>query len=330
MAIRYLEGGLRRPRRPRHAQRARSAAAGAVVAGALLVAVAVVVPDSGPEVPAVAIKQTFGPSLGQATKVPDKVLETVGVPRSISLPVVLKGQPALLSRGKPEVVYIGAGYCPYCAVARWSLQVALSKFGKFSQLGPAVSSSATDVDPGVKSWGFRGSHYSSSNFTFTAADFGRTFPSNKALSPLARQLLKTYDTAPYTTSGGSIPFIDIDNRYLQVGASASTSVLEHLTLNQISLDLHHPDSPVARSLDGASNYLIATFCLVAGQQSAAICSSVMITRAEATLGGPPPTTTTTATATTTTTAPPLPTTTGLATTTTTGSTTTTTTTTAPA
>src|SRR5215471_17073708 len=35
----------------------------------------------------------------------------------------------LTSGGKPEMLYIGAEYCPYCAAMRWSMAVALSRFG---------------------------------------------------------------------------------------------------------------------------------------------------------------------------------------------------------
>ena len=39
------------------------------------------------------------------------------------------GQPALTSGGKPEILYVGAEYCPYCAAERWAMVVALSRFG---------------------------------------------------------------------------------------------------------------------------------------------------------------------------------------------------------
>ena len=46
-------------------------------------------------------------------------------------------QPArapLTANGKPEVLYMGAEYCPYCAAERWAMIVALSRFGTFSGL----------------------------------------------------------------------------------------------------------------------------------------------------------------------------------------------------
>ena len=40
----------------------------------------------------------------------------------------------LTKNGLPEVLYVGAEYCPFCAAERWALIVALSKFGSFSKL----------------------------------------------------------------------------------------------------------------------------------------------------------------------------------------------------
>ncbi len=46
-------------------------------------------------------------------------------------------------RGKPEVLFVGAEFCPFCAAERWPLIVALSRFGHFSTapqhaVGPAL------------------------------------------------------------------------------------------------------------------------------------------------------------------------------------------------
>ena len=41
---------------------------------------------------------------------------------------------ALTSNGKPEILYIGAEFCPYCAAERWAIAVALSRFGTLSPL----------------------------------------------------------------------------------------------------------------------------------------------------------------------------------------------------
>src|SRR5438874_585634 len=57
----------------------------------------------------------------------------------------LNGTP-LTKDGKPEVLYIGDEYCPYCAAERWAMAVALSKFGTFTGLR-GIRSSSSDAFP---------------------------------------------------------------------------------------------------------------------------------------------------------------------------------------
>ena len=65
--------------------------------------------------------------------VPASVLAQVGI--GASSPQALKPVtgPALTSGGKPEMLYIGAEWCPYCAAERWAMAVALRRFGTFSR-----------------------------------------------------------------------------------------------------------------------------------------------------------------------------------------------------
>ena len=70
------------------------------------------------------------------TNVPASALDAVGAGQGITPPVALPPSvPPVVSDGAPEVLYIGAEYCPFCAVERWPLVVALSRFGTFAGLG---------------------------------------------------------------------------------------------------------------------------------------------------------------------------------------------------
>ena len=71
--------------------------------------------------------------------------------------------------GKPEITYIGAEYCPYCAAERWALAVALTRFGTFSDLSGTHSSGA-DVYPDTQTLSFYGSSYSSPYVDFQAVE----------------------------------------------------------------------------------------------------------------------------------------------------------------
>jgi len=250
--------------------------------------------------PAVSVSQG---NSANGVQVPDTVLEQVGLAAGVSGPYVLKDKPALTERGKPVVMYIGADFCPYCATARWTLEIALAKFGTLAD-GPAVSSSPSDVYPNTASLGLHGSHYTSSYFSWEAADgVGSGFPSRANMTQQELSTYKTYDQAPYTSYAGSIPFIDIDNRYLVLGSNASIGPLQGLSAAEITKDLREPSSRVARAMDGAADYAIAALCSIAGNSSAAICSSHFVARAESTWARVITTTTTTTTTATTTTVP---------------------------
>jgi Domain of unknown function (DUF929) len=264
----------------------------------------------------------------QEVKVPAADLESVGIPGGVSAPILLARQPVLTAEGKVEVAYVGGGWCPYCALGNWPLQVALSQFGTFTQLGGPLSSSPTDVYPGLKSWSFTGSRYTSKYFKLDAFE---TAPEKVSAPGSLNTLLEKYDQIAYTQSPGSIPFTDLGDHFLVLGAPSSVAPLLHLSQAQVAADLRNPDSAVARTVDGAANYLVAAMCLTPGASSPPICASKFAQRIDAMWAPSFPTTTTTtvrlATTTSTTTAT-VPTTTSLSTTTTTSATSSSTTTTA--
>jgi hypothetical protein len=280
-------------RRRSRARRSRNALGGgtALVVTALVVTI-LVTTLSGPSAPPTAL---LGPNklasfIQAGVSVPDSVLEAVGLPSLVNVPEALSGRPALTDAGKPAVVYIGAEYCPYCAVDRWALVVALSRFGSFSNLGQVISSATDVVFPGLQSWTFHGSSYSSPYLTFDPAEiYSATqgpsggFTPLDTLSPLQRQTMDTYDVSPL---GGlqpgehGYPFIDVGNRFV-INTTASPTPLEGLTANQIAADLSDPSSLVAQTIDGSANYLIAALCQITGVNAAPICSLTFVAQAQA-------------------------------------------------
>ena len=53
--------------------------------------------------------------------------------------------PRSSATGKPEVLYVGAEFCPFCGAERWPLIVALSRFGHFTTLTNMQSAQALGV-----------------------------------------------------------------------------------------------------------------------------------------------------------------------------------------
>ena len=268
---------------------ARTAAGGAVLGLVVALIVVLAVPGGSPS-PSPAPASDLASYVVTATQVPGSVLQQVGLPSSVTPPTAVAGQPPLLTDGGlPAVVYVGGEYCPYCALERWSLVVALSRFGTFAHLGQAISSTSNDVDPGLQSWSFHGSSYSSSYLTFDPAEITSATPTPAdngytpldSLSPLQKTAFDVYDAPPYTKYGANaIPFVDVGNRYLTIGSSTSPSVLKGLSLDQIAADLSDPSSPVAQAVDGTANYLIGALCAVTGRTKPPVCATSLAVQAQ--------------------------------------------------
>jgi Domain of unknown function (DUF929) len=275
--------------------------------------------------PADAAAVTRASTAVQEVRVPASDLESVGIPGGVSPPILLPHRPVLTAAGKVEVAYVGGGWCPYCALANWPLQVALSQFGTFTQLGEVLSSSPAREYPGVKSWSFTASHYVSKYFKLVAFEAPQYFvPPPMGLNALMAQ----YDGRPYTPQP-VIPFIDLGGHFLVIGNLSTVAPLWHLSLTQVASSLRHPASAVARTVDGTADYIVAAMCLTPGASTASICASNFSRRLDAKWAPSLPATTTTSTSTTSTstTSATMPTTTTTSTTTTVPTTTTSSTTT---
>src|ERR1700734_3986884 len=76
---------------------------------------------------------------------------------------------ALTSNGKPELLFLGGEYCPYCAAERWAMVNALSRFGTFTGL-TTTHSSTSDVYPDTPTFTFDKATYKSSYLDFSSVE----------------------------------------------------------------------------------------------------------------------------------------------------------------
>ena len=231
-----------------------------------------------------------------ATSVPAATLNEVGTGSGqvYSTPIVtLKGsQPPLTSGGKPEMLYMGAEYCPYCAAERWAMVVALSRFGTFSGLATVHSASvdgagSQEVYPNTSTWTFLNATYTSKYLTFAHVEENTNIPDSSTggyttlQTPTAAQqaLITKYDTSAYDpalgSNVGSIPFVDFGNKYMIAGASYNPQNLAGKTWAQIAAALKDPSSIIAKGIDGTANYITAAICKMTGNQPATACTSVV-------------------------------------------------------
>jgi Domain of unknown function (DUF929) len=190
--------------------------------------------------------------------------------------------PPLTTGGKPEVLYVGANFCPYCAAERWPMIIALSRFGAFSGLSTTHSSSS-DVYPNTPTFTFYGSSYTSKYISFVPVEETTNYRQHNSSSPTVpyvtlqtptaaeQALIDKYDGG---SSGNSIPFLDIGNRYVEVGnlAPYGPQDLQGKTWSQIAAALRDPSSPIAQAVDASANYLTAAICKLTGNQPTSACT----------------------------------------------------------
>jgi hypothetical protein len=273
------EISLRRPsvdelrsRTRRRNVRRRSLGAGSL---ALAIGVAISVASVGTTsiTPTSPAKPQLASYFQAAVNVSNSTLETVGLPASVAVPT--RVTPTLSTAGTNDVVsYVGAEYCPYCAIQRWGLLVALSKFGTFTNLNREIFSSSSDAYPHLASWSFVGAKYTSKYFRFEPVELTSDKPiSGGGYAPLEKMTDPQRVAYDKFNPQGELPFVDFGNHYVALGASSSPSVLEGLSPGAIGQQLNNPKSPVALAVDGSANYFIAALCSMAQGDAPTICSS---------------------------------------------------------
>jgi hypothetical protein len=216
----------------------------------------------------------------QVTGVPAATLDKVG---RGAVPAFTQGKPpfapgsgpALTSGGKPEMLYIGAEYCPYCAAMRWSMAVALSRFGQLSTPLHGIHSSPTDTDPNTATLTFYKTTYHSPYLAFTPVE-NLTVSRAPLQNPTKAQnaVWAKYEPDPNTRG---YPFVAFSNKLVMKGPVYDPAVLQGKSWSQIAAALKDPTSPIAQSVNGAANYITGAICQMTNNQPANVCNSAAAT-----------------------------------------------------
>jgi len=213
--------------------------------------------------------------------VPQSVVSMLNISTSLSnrigagtiagFPTKITNATPLVNGTKPEVLYIGAEYCPYCAVTRWGLIIALMRFGQFSNLH-YMASNATDVYGDTPTFTFVNSTYQSNYISFVSVE---TQARNRA--PLQNPTdAQNYIFGTYNPSGG-IPFIDFGNLSFQSGASADAGLIYGHTWNYTLANLTNTSSPISQSIIGNADIFTAEICKMTNFTPSSVCSQSYVT-----------------------------------------------------
>ena len=252
-------------------------AGGSVAVVVLLVVAFVVVKlNQSPAAPQAA--QTDARVAAEVASVPAGTLNAVGTGTSTGLKP-LSGAAELTADGKPEVLYIGGEFCPWCAAERWALATALGRFGTLSGVS-FIHSSPTDGD--IPTLTFYKSSYTSKYLTFTPVEwFGEADDPSTPFGHVYLQQPTAQEAALFARyANGSIPFVDIANRYVLPQTQYSPQDISGLTWAQIATAMQDPSSHVATDIDGAANTLTAAMCTLTHGQPGSVCTSAGVKAAE--------------------------------------------------
>jgi hypothetical protein len=248
-----------------------------IMSGSVAVVIALVVGFivvKSNEKPAAAIKpETNAQIVRELGDVSPAKFDTVGVGNASGLKAI-SGEPELTKDGKPEVLFIGAEFCPWCAAERWAIATTLSRFGTLTATD-LIHSSPDDSFPNTPTLSFVGSSYTSKYIAFVPVEWENE----------DRQVLQQPTAAELALwnkySGNAFPFLDIANRYLlSEGAQYNPGDLAGLTWSQVVADVQDPSSQVGKDIDGAANVLTAGLCKLTNGQPGNVCSSAGVKAAE--------------------------------------------------
>ncbi len=174
--------------------------------------------------------------------------------------------------GKPELLYIGADFCPYCAAARWPIVIALMRFGNMSGIS-YMQSSPTDVFPNTPTFTFYPNYsYSSKYISFRAFE-----TETRTSQPL--QQLDNASESIYYKYGTAIPFLDFMNSTIAQGSLSSPGVYKGMSWTQITSGLSNPSSVLSQDVIGAANIYTAEICQDINN-TAPVCSQGYVTSIE--------------------------------------------------
>jgi hypothetical protein len=214
----------------------------------------------------------------QVTGLPPTAFNAVGPGTAAALRAISKPSAELIPHGKPEILYMGGEYCPYCAAERWAIAAAVSRFGRLSGL-QLIHSAPDDGD--IATLSFYRSRFTSKYVAFVPVEvYGEASDPATPFGHVYLQRPTATEASLFARyAGAAIPFLDIANRYLLSGVSYQPSDLAGLTWSRIAAAMHDSGSPIARDIDGAANVLTAGICAATHGQPASVCASLGVARA---------------------------------------------------
>ncbi len=186
----------------------------------------------------------------------------------------------------PVVLYIGAEWCPYCAVLRWPLVATLERFGTLTGLELSTSST-TDVFPATPTFTLVHARYQSPYLRLETVELeGNTQNAAGRYPPLQQPTASQEALMRADDPSGDIPFLLIGGAYMAAGAPFSPGTLAGMSWQTIAAGLPGGTTAAAQAILAAANQFSAAICAVDGRRPARVCDSPGVRDAARTLTPP--------------------------------------------
>jgi hypothetical protein len=228
---------------------------GIVAAAALAGAVALALRGNATSVSENAVAASLGAPTSDVASPPTGAFNHVGAP--------------LYQGGKPELLFIGAQYCPHCAGQRWAIVKALDQFGTFSN----VTSSAND-DGTIPTFNFHDASYESTYVAFVHKDLeDRNHQPLDSLSSEEQSIFNRLDPS------GGIPLITVGG-YALLGDGYDLSLIQGKSFNAVqhAMQRGNPTDPLVSAVNGEVNSITAFICHADKMQPQTVCDRPVIRR----------------------------------------------------
>lgn len=189
-------------------------------------------------------------------------------------PKSLSGSGLNGSGGHPEVLYVGGEFCPNCGATRWSLAIALSRFGTFTNLKQTTSSEGS-----IATLSFQGSSY-------TSQYIDAVLKENEGQNHEQVDSLTSSEQSLFTNIGqNGYPFIDFGGKWAQIGTLLNPSDFSGKTHDDIVKAIGDPTSKLGKEIMAGADVYSAIICETTNNQPSNVCGAASVKAAESALHG---------------------------------------------
>jgi Domain of unknown function (DUF929) len=172
-----------------------------------------------------------------------------------------KAGPIVRQDGKTQLLFVGALYCPHCAVERWAVIKALSQFGTFSHVQSTTNGS------GVPTFDLTSSQYTSRYVAFDHKDIeDQSYKQLQTLSPDENATFQRLDPS------GGIPLVSVGG-YAMSGSPIDPGELSGQAFDTIQHALKRGSSLAATTdINAEANVLTGLICHADGMKPGTACN----------------------------------------------------------